>query len=72
MTALLSSTTTPLHHYEGLNSTLARWRRDYGEMNRTEAKELKRLREENSKLKALLGEAELEKAALKELVEGEF
>lgn len=53
-------------------ATLARWRRDYGEMNKSEAKELKRLREENNKLKALLGEAELEKAALKELAEGKF
>lgn len=41
-------------------------------MTRSEARELKRLREENSKLKTLLGQSELEKAALKELAEGKF
>ncbi|WP_408936111.1 transposase [Corynebacterium marquesiae] len=50
-------------------ATLSRWRRDYGAMTRSEARELKRLREENSKLKTLLGQSELEKAALKELSE---
>lgn len=39
---------------------LSRWRRTYGSMNRNEAKALKQLREENQKLKALLGEVELE------------
>ncbi|MDK4209142.1 transposase [Corynebacterium accolens] len=53
-------------------ATLSRWRRDYGAMTRSEARELKRLREENSKLKTLLGQSELEKAALKELAEGKF
>ena len=51
---------------------MSRWRRDYGAMTRSEARELKRLREENSKLKTLLGQSELEKAALKELSEGKF
>lgn len=53
-------------------ATLSRWRRTYGTMSRNEAKALKKLREENQKLKALLGEAELEKAALRELAEGNF
>ena len=34
--------------------TLSRWRRDYGEINKSEARELKRVRKENTKLKALL------------------
>jgi len=41
-------------------------------MNRSEAKELRELREQNARLKQLLGQAELEKAALRELAEGNF
>jgi len=43
-----------------------------GSMNRSEAKELRELREHNARLKQLLGQAELEKAALRELAEGNF
>lgn len=53
-------------------ATYARWRKHYGTMSRTEAKQFQQLREENAKLKRLLGEAELEKAALRELAEGNF
>ena len=41
-------------------------------MTKSEAKELQRLREENTRLKRLLGQAELEKSAWKELSEGNF
>ena len=41
-------------------------------MSRREAKELRELREQNARLKQLLGQAELEKAALRELAEGNF
>lgn len=50
-------------------ATLCRWRQRYGSMNRSEAKELRELREQNARLKQLLGQAELEKAALRELAE---
>ena len=53
-------------------ATLCRWRQRYGSMNRREAKELRELREQNARLKQLLGQAELEKAALRELAEGNF
>ncbi|MDH4657980.1 transposase [Corynebacterium pyruviciproducens] len=53
-------------------ATLARWYRTYGQLDRRQARELKALREENDKLKRLLGQSELEKAALKELAEGNF
>ena len=53
-------------------ATLRRWRQRYGAMNRSEAKELRELREHNARLKQLLGQAELEKAALRELAEGSF
>ena len=41
-------------------------------MNRSDAKELREVREQNARLKQLLGQAELEKAALRELAEGNF
>lgn len=53
-------------------ATLNRWQATYGAMTKSEAKELQRLREENTRLKRLLGQAELEKAAWKELSEGNF
>jgi len=42
-------------------------RRTYGGMDTNAAKELKGLREQNSRLKRLLAEAELEKDALREV-----
>jgi putative transposase len=53
-------------------ATMYNWRNRYGAMNINEAKELKRLREENSKLKRLVGEKELDILALKEIAEGNF
>lgn len=53
-------------------STLARWQNTYGAMSRSEARDLKRLRDENARLARLLGQAELEKAALRELIEKKF
>ncbi len=53
-------------------ATLHRWQATYGAMTKSEAKELQRLRDENARLKRLLGQAELEKAAWKELSEGNF
>lgn len=53
-------------------ATLCRSCQCYGSMNRREAKELRELREHNARLIQLLGQAELEKAALRELAEGNF
>ena len=53
-------------------ATLNRWQATYASMTKSEAKELQRLREENTPLKRLLGQAELEKAAWKELSERNF
>ena len=44
----------------------------YGGMKATEAKRLKELELENTRLKRLLADAELDKAMLKELAEGNF
>lgn len=48
--------------------TLYRWKNKYGGMEVSEAKRLRELEQENAKLKRLLAEAELDKAALKEIL----
>lgn len=52
--------------------TLSRWKREYAGMDHKQARELKRLRDENEQLKKLLGQPELEKQAYKLLSEGNF
>ncbi|MGW5525296.1 MULTISPECIES: IS3 family transposase [Gordonia] len=53
-------------------ATLYNWRRQYGGMDGDAAKELKELREQNSRLKRLLADAELEKDALREIAKGKI
>jgi len=52
--------------------TYYRWRNQYGGLKADDAKRLKELEKQNATLKRLLAEAELEKAALKELAEGNW
>jgi putative transposase len=52
--------------------TFHRWRTQFGGMKAEEAKRLKELEEENKRLKKLLAEAELDKAILKEALEGNY
>jgi putative transposase len=52
--------------------TYYRWRNQFGGLKAEDAKRLKELEKENSTLKRLLADAELEKAALKEIAKGEF
>ena len=61
-----------LRHLEIAESTRYRWRAQYGGMKADEAKRLRQLETENARLKKLLAEAELDKAMLKELAEGNF
>lgn len=49
-------------------ATLYNWKAKYAGMTVSEARRLRELEAENSKLKRLLAEAELDKAALKELL----
>jgi putative transposase len=51
-------------------ATFHRWRNQYGGMKAEEAKRLKKLEQENHRLKKLLAEAELDKAILREVLEG--
>ena len=53
-------------------ATYHRWRNQFGGLKADDAKRLKELERENATLKRLLADAELEKAALKEIAKGEF
>ena len=53
-------------------ATLYNWRSRYGAMDVNEAKELKKLRDENDKLKRLVADKELENLALKEIAKGNW
>jgi hypothetical protein len=64
--------TEVLRQLEVSESSWNRWRAPYGGMKATEAKRLRELEVENARLKKLLAEAELDKAMLKELAEGNF
>ena len=59
-------------HLQIAESTWHRWLAQYGGMKANDAKRLKELETENVRLKKLLAEAELDKAMLKELAEGNF
>lgn len=52
--------------------TYYRWRDQFGGLKADDAKRLKELERENATLKRLLADAELEKAALKEIARGNF
>jgi transposase-like protein len=59
-------------HLQIAESTWHRWVAQYGGMKASDAKRLKELEVENARLKKLLAEAELDKAMLKEIAEGNF
>jgi transposase-like protein len=54
------------------DQTYYRWRREYGGLKVDQARRLKDLERENSRLKRLLAEAELDKAILREAASGNF
>jgi len=49
-----------------IEATYYRWRKEYGGMRVDQARRLKELEEQNSRLKRLLADAELDKAILRE------
>ncbi len=55
-----------------VENTIYRWKSKYGGMEISEAKRLRELESENARLKKLLAEAELDKAAMKEIIEGKW
>ena len=54
------------------DNTYYRWRKDYGGIRSDQAKHLKELEWENTGLKKLMVETELDKAILREAVSGNF
>jgi len=52
--------------------TYYRWRKEYGGMRVEQAKRLKELEKENTRLKKLVADLSLDKAILKEVAEGNF
>lgn len=72
---LLNAGKSVAHVYQALEvseATYHRWRAQYGGMKCEEAVRLKNLEIENARLKKLLAEAELDKAMLKDIAEGNF
>lgn len=61
-----------IQHLGISEQTYYRWRNQYGGMKSEEAKRLKELEQENSRLKKLLAEAELDKSMLKEIASGNW
>jgi transposase-like protein len=59
-------------HLQIAESTWHRWVAQYGGMKASDAKRLKELEVENTRLKKLLAEAELDKSMLKEIAAGNF
>lgn len=54
------------------DQTYYRWRKEYGGVRTDQAKRLKDLEKENTRLKRLLADAELDKAILREAASGNF
>lgn len=52
--------------------TYYRWRKEYGGMQTSQAKKLKLLEQENTRLKKAVAELTLDKLILKEAVEGKY
>jgi putative transposase len=48
--------------------TYYRWRREYGGLNKTQARRLRELKKENSRLKRLVADLSLDNAILKEVL----
>ena len=52
--------------------TYYRWRREYGGLNLDQARRLKKLEQENTRLKRTIADLALDKQILKEAAEGNF
>lgn len=72
--AVANGKTTPQACKEAgiVEQTYYRWRKEYGGLKVDQARRLKELEQENSKLKRLVSELSLEKLVLKEIASGNF
>jgi putative transposase len=57
---------------EIVEQTYYRWRKEYGGLRVDQARRLKELEQENSKLKRLVSELSLEKLVLKDIASGKY
>jgi len=57
---------------EVTDHTCYRWRREYGGLNLDQARRLKKLEQENARLKRTIADLALDKQILKEAAEGNF
>ncbi len=57
---------------EVTDHTYYRWRREYGGLNLDQARRLKKLEQENARLKRTIADLALDKLILKEAAEGNF
>ena len=65
--------TTEVCRRHGVSSaTFYKWKAKFGGLDVSDARRLKTLETENARLKRLLAEAELDKAAMKEVIEGKW
>ena len=61
-----------IRRLEVSDKTYYRWRKEYGGLKLDQAKRLKELQQENTRLKRLLADAELDKAILREAANPNF
>jgi len=54
------------------DQTVYRWKKQYGGMDKSQAKRLKELEKENARLKKLLAEKDLDNDILREALEGKY
>lgn len=52
--------------------TFYRWRKQYGGMQTPQVKEMKKLQEENNRLKKIVADLTLEKTMLNEVIKGKY
>lgn len=72
LTAKGTALAQAVRQIEVSEQTYYRWKRQYGSMDRTEAKRLRDLEKENARLKKLLADQILDNDMLKEVVRGKF
>ena len=72
--AVSNGKTTPQACKEAaiVEQTYFRWRKEYGGLQIDQAKRLKELEKENSRLKRLVAELALEKQVLRDVAQGNF
>ena len=72
--AVANGKSTPLACKEGgvTEQGYYRWRKEYGGLQVDQARRLKELEQENTKLKRLVSELSLEKPVLKDIASGNF